>query len=276
VTDGESVSRNGPYLETHWGDIHHGLITYARDKLRDRLPGDLLARMDERVFVESSADEERPLVPDLRVVERRSAKMKPAPSNGGLTVAEPFVVKLGDPFTEGFIEIREAGSDRRLITVIEVLSLTNKLPGAGRRRFLQKQEEFRDGGVSLVEIDLLRNGGRLLPVALERLPTAYRTSYGVCVQRGWKPVDVEIYRASLRERLPVIGIPLREKDDDAPLDLQPLIEQCYRNGSYDEDIDYNRDPDPPLEGDDVRWADQMLKRAGRRTPPRRTRRRKGS
>jgi Protein of unknown function (DUF4058) len=58
--------------------------------------------------------------------------------------------------------------------------------------------------------------------------------------------------------------------------LQPLIEQCYRNGSYDEDIDYNRDPDPPLEGDDVRWADQMLKRAGRRTPPRRTRRRKGS
>ena len=56
----------------------------------------------------------------------------------------------------------------------------------------------------------------------------------------------------------MIGIPLRKKDDDAPLDLQALIEQCYRNGSYDDDIDYNRDPDPPLEGADARWADELL------------------
>jgi hypothetical protein len=265
-----------PYLEAHWGDIHASLIIYARDQLRGRLPGDLLARVEERVFVESSEDEERLLVPDLRVVERRGGKKTAAPANGALAVAEPLVVKLSDPFTEGYIEIREAGSGHRLITVIEVLSLTNKLPGMGRQKFLKKQEALRDGGVSLVEIDLLRNGGRMLPVALERLPTVYRTPYGVVVRRGWKPIDVEIYRVSSRERLPVIRIPLREADDDAPLDLQTLIEQCYRNGDYDEDIDYNRDPDPPLEGGEVRWADGLLRRAGRRTRPRKTGRRKRS
>jgi hypothetical protein len=263
-----------PYLEYHWGDIHARFIVYACDQLRERLPSGLLARIEERVYVEPSEGEERPLVPDLRVVERRGAKPKPAPSNGGLAVAEPFVMRLGDPFTEGFIEIRERGSGRRLITVIEVLSLTNKLPGEGRKKFLKKQKELRDGDVSLVEIDLLRDGGRMLPVSLERLPAAYRTPYGVVVRRGWKPVDVEIYRVSLSERLPVIGIPLRETDADAPLDLQPLIEQCYRNGDYEEDIDYNRDPEPPIEGADARWADELLRRAGRRTRPRRARRRR--
>jgi hypothetical protein len=265
-----------PYLEAHWGDVHHRLITYACDQLHGRLPGGLLARIEERVFVESPSGEERHLVPDLRVVERQGAKKKPATANGALAVAEPFVVKLADPAPEGYIEIREAGSGRRLVTVIEVLSVTNKLPGEGRRKFLQKQQELRDGGVSLVEIDLLRTGGRMLPVSLERLPTTYRTPYGVCVRRGWKHVDVEIYRVSPRERLPVIGIPLRETDDDAPLDLQALIEQCYRNGGYDEDIDYNGDPDPPLEGDDARWAERLLRQAGRRTRPRRARRRKRS
>src|SRR5438270_725261 len=121
-----------PYLEAHWGDVHHSLITYARDGLRERLPGDLLARVEERVFVESATGEERPLVPDLRVLERRGAKKKATAANGTLAVAEPFVVKLSDPFTEGYVEIREAGSDRRLLTVIEVLSLTNKLHGEGR------------------------------------------------------------------------------------------------------------------------------------------------
>src|SRR5262245_52393742 len=42
-----------PYLEQHWGDIHHRLITYGCDQLRPQLPEDLRARIEERVFVES-------------------------------------------------------------------------------------------------------------------------------------------------------------------------------------------------------------------------------
>jgi hypothetical protein len=27
-----------PWLEQHWGDVHHSIITYARDQLQERLP----------------------------------------------------------------------------------------------------------------------------------------------------------------------------------------------------------------------------------------------
>src|SRR5262245_3320500 len=47
-----------PYLEQHWGDVHSSLIIYARDQLRRKLPGDLRARVEERVFVESFANDD--------------------------------------------------------------------------------------------------------------------------------------------------------------------------------------------------------------------------
>lgn len=62
--------------------------------------------------------------------------------------------------------------------------------------------------------------------------------------------------------MPAIRIPLRETDPDAALDLQPLIEQCYRNGRYDH-IDYTRAPQPPLDGAEANWAEGVLREAGR-------------
>jgi hypothetical protein len=147
-----------------------------------------------------------------------------------------------------------------VITVIEVLSPSNKAPGAGQNRFLRKRQELLDAHVTLVEIDLLRGGERLLPVPIERLPDAYRTPYQVCVRRGWQPTSVEIYRLPIQERLPAIRVPLRPSDQDAPLDLQALIDQCYRDGDYEEDIDYQQEPDPRLTGPDARWADALLRK----------------
>jgi hypothetical protein len=56
---------------------------------------------------------------------------------------------------------------------------------------------------------------------------------------------------------------LRPTDPDVPLDLQALIDQCYRNGGYDEDIDYSVAPEPPLNAEDTRWADALLRQTGR-------------
>ena len=67
----------------------------------------------------------------------------------------------------------------------------------------------------------------------------------------------------LRERLPAVRIPLRQSDDDVPLELQPLIERAYDYGAYD-DIDYHRDPEPPLGPEDAAWADQLLRSKGLR------------
>jgi hypothetical protein len=256
-----------PYLEQFWGDVHHRLITYACDQLQGGLPGDLRARVEERVFVELPQGQERSIYPDIRVVERGRKKVGSAAAVGGVAVAEPLRIRLpGEPVTQGYIEIIDLSTGRRVVTVIEVLSPSNKRPGSGRGLYEQKQQECRDGGVNLVEIDLLRGGPWVLAVSRQLVPASHRTPYWFCVYRPRdKHVLGEIYRMPLRERLPAIQVPLRESDADVPLNLQDLIEQCYRNGGYDEDIDYQAEPDPPLAGGDARWADALLRNQRRRT-----------
>ena len=149
------------------------------------------------------------------------------------------------------------------MTTIELLSVANKHPGEGRRLYLKKRKDQQAAGVNLVEIDLLRRGKPVVMVGKERLPLSARTAYQVCVWRGSRPNLVEVYRVPIRERLPVISIPLRPADPDVALDLQTIVEQCYRNGGYD-DIDYTGEADPPLKTADAKWADAHLREPGRR------------
>jgi Protein of unknown function (DUF4058) len=255
-----------PYLEQFWRDIHARCIIYAADQLQAHLPADLRARVEERVVVEPAFGTARSVYPDIRVVERGRGQatarvVEPAP-----TVAEPLIIYVSDePITESFIEIVDVGSGRRVVSVIEVLSLANKFPGEGQELYRRKQRELRDGQVNLAEIDLLRAGDRVVAVGVSRIPASHRTLYQVCVYRAIASLPCyEIYRVPLRERLPVIRLPLRSTDPDVPLDLQAVIDQCYRNGGYDEDIDYSVEPDPPLDVEDARWADALLREAGRR------------
>ncbi|MGO9600927.1 MAG: DUF4058 family protein [Isosphaeraceae bacterium] len=255
-----------PYLEQFWGDVHHRLITYACDALQSRLPGDLLARMDERVFVEPSQGQGRNIVSDVRVVVRGRPSDRGIVAGNGVAVAEPLVIHLeeSEPIRQGYIEIIDIKSGRRVVTVIEVLSPSNKLPGPGKDLYTKKQEELRAGGVSLVEIDLLRTGSRVLTAPLDRIPEGQRSAYAACVRRGWKPFEIEYYRIPLRERLPAIRIPLRRTDSDVALDLQALIDECYESGRYGDDIDYREDPEPALGSDDAKWAEALLREQGRR------------
>ena len=68
----------------------------------------------------------------------------------------------------------------------------------------------------------------------------------------------------LGDRLPAIAIPLRETDPVVALDIQSLIDRVYRNGAYDMEIDYVKNPDPPLDAQAANWANQLLKEAGLR------------
>lgn len=257
-----------PYLESRWRDVHQRLVLYACDSLQPRLPAGMLARVEEQLFVESDEAPPRSIYPDVRVFEHARATA-PGAAQSAMAVQEdgedgPFVLKVGsEPATEGFIEIREASEGNRLITVIEFLSPSNKNTAKGRRLYRRKQRELRRARVTLVEIDLLRSGERVLSLPLRRLPPKYCSTYQVCVRRGWRPDEAEIYRVRLRAPLPKIKVPLRKKDPDVELDLQQLIEQCYANGRYDT-LDYSLDADPPLEADDAKWADELLRAAGRR------------
>ena len=266
-----------PYLERHWGDVHHSVITYIRDWLQSRLPGDLRARTEERVYIDQPKLERTEYYPDVRVVERPRSSEAIGPmtavaepptasgtENGDLLPAKPLLIHLDiEPATEGYIEIIDVKSGHRVVTAIELLSLANKRPGKGRRLYLKKRKDQQSAGVNTVEIDLLRRDKRVLMVGTEQIPPSDRTTYQVCVWRGSRANLAEIYRVPLRERLPVISIPLRPADPDVPLDLQPILEQCYRNGGYD-DIDYSAEPDPPLLTDDAKWADAVLREQARR------------
>jgi hypothetical protein len=227
-----------PYLEPFWGDVHAGFIVYASEQLQGRLPHDLRARVQERVYVDS-----------------------PNP--------------LSEPVTETFITTIDIGSGRHVVTVIEVLSPANKRRGPGRDLYLQKQGELIEGKVSLVEIDLLRAGQWLLPVAPGRLPRSHLEPYRILVRRGWKRSTAEFYSVPLRQRLPGIRVPLRETDEDVPLDLQPVLDHCYDAAGFQDDIDYELEPDPPLDADDAAWADALLREKGLRRRPAAPRSRRG-
>src|SRR5438874_9835990 len=99
-----------PYLEQFWGDVHASLIIYARDQLRRALPGDLRARVEERVVVDSPLERERNRYPDIRVVERGRGKRTAPLRKGAVAMAEPLVLHFpDDSITEGYIEIIDVG-----------------------------------------------------------------------------------------------------------------------------------------------------------------------
>ncbi len=255
-----------PYLEKHWGDVHSRLVLYTCDQLQTALPGSLFARVEERVYLESDEGIGRSTFPDVRVVElgrRVKTVLGEAISAGNVAVAEePIIIHIpDDPITETSIVILDAESGNKVVTVIEMLSPSNKKPGEGQKLYQAKQRECIEAMVNLVEIDLLRTGERNLVIPTESIPQQHRTLYQISVFRAWKPQLGEIYPVPLEQRLPSIRIPLRARDDDVRLDLQAVLDQAYRNGRYALTLDYKLPLEPPLPSKEARWARQMIKAA---------------
>ncbi len=150
---------------------------------------------------------------------------------------------------------REGG---RVITVIEFVNPTNKRSGEGLTKYRQKQQECREGGVNLVEIDLTRNGDRSLIMPLHRLKTAARTTYQAWVSRANELQTGWAYCLPLSKRLEAIPIPLRPADSDVLLDLQPLVDRIYETGRYSVDLDYTEPLEPPLSPADAEWTASLL------------------
>jgi hypothetical protein len=165
---------------------------------------------------------------------------------------------FGEDVTECSIEIVDAEPGHRVITVLELLSLSTRLRGIGHDMDRQKQKELLAGGVSLAEIDLLRSGEHTVALNQHRISPRLRTPYRVCACRGWQTHKFEYYPCPLNSHLPSTRIPLRETDDDIRLDLQLLIDRCSQNGRYD-DTDYSQPPVPSLDAEATKWSAELLK-----------------
>jgi len=254
-----------PYLEMHWSDVHQSLVTYAREALQPSLPADLVARMEERVFIESEPDRIRRIVPDVHVATHAGSTAPAAFERepGAIVLAEPVVFDLSlDPITEGYIQIRERDGGR-VITVIEFLSPANKCGGPGQDKYLQKQAEVLSSDASLVEIDLVRSGRRVLALPSAEIPTRFRNDFLVCISPGWVKGRRELYPLPLRQPLLAIAIPLREGETRVPLVLQALVGRVYSVGRFNL-TDYTVEPEPPLMPEDAIWSAELLKADGRR------------
>ena len=236
-----------PYLEAPdiWPDLHEALAGELRAELNLLLPQPYYARLEVRpeVGIVDDAGTARRIVPDVAVIKPSDATTASATvtvSERRATIsASVEVIVASEALRHQVVEIRDASRGHKLITLIEIVSPSNKRAGVDRRAYLCKQREVLESDASLVEIDLLRAGERLLPNAeLEAylVGLAPQPAYLVMVNRAWCRLGVEmayqLFAVSLREILPCIAIPLRAGEDEVTLDLQWIFNQTYDRGPY--------------------------------------------
>ena len=271
-----------PYLEAPpiWPDFHDALAAEIRAELNALLPPPYYARLQSRpeIGITLSGERARRIVPDISVMQRHLREAPVAYATAPVAVLEypreqatPTIdLRIpSDPLRHRLIEIRDSQRGHNLVTLIEIVSPSNKLPGPDRRAYESKQMEVLGSDANLIEIDLLRGGQRLLPYPeLEAAVYDLAPDYLVLLNRNalregyW--MDFSLYPVALREPLPCILVPLAGDDPDVLLDLQLAFNRAYADGPYTRMVDYTVEPNPPLQAEDAAWADQLLRAAGLR------------
>lgn len=270
-----------PYLEAPdiWPDFHDALVNAIRVDLNASLPPPYYARSQKRaeLGVALDAGQLRRIIPDV-VVAWQSKETASPPTSSVAVIDQPRTeatagVKLRvhtDPFQHRFVEIRDTSRNHKLITVIEIVSPANKQSGPDRRSYEAKQREILQSDANLIELDLLRNGERLLPypelvAAIEQMSPNYLILLNRSAERRDTWIDYTLYPVRVRETLPCISVPLAGDDPDVLLDLQVIFNRVYREGPYVRLIDYTAPPHPPLTAEDAAWAETLLQQAGLRS-----------
>ncbi len=253
-----------PYLENPaiFPGIHGPMVTYIRDQISPRIRPRYIASVGERVYVESLRGpvSEHAVIPDAWIRQTSSSDR-----DGGVAIAEldePVVLEVPDlEIRQPYLEIIDRESNLRVVTVIELISPSNKYAGPGRDSYLRKQREVRYSDTHLVEIDLLRRGPHVLAVNEAAVAGRFDCDYLVCVHRAHGRT-FEVYPRTVRQPLPRIRIPLAGDDPDVGLDVRAALQQAYAAGSYAERIDYTQPCQPSLSKEDQAWADEQIRLAG--------------
>jgi hypothetical protein len=160
-------------------------------------------------------------------------------------------IPLGRYRKHRWLTIRDT-QNREVVTVLEVLSPTNKTSADDRAHYLRQRRRMLRGNAHLVEIDLLRGGD---PMPMNGVPDS---DYRILVARRGKRPNVDVWPFDLRDPIPEIPIPLAGDDPDVWLDLKPTLDAVYDGGAYRYRL-YDHPPDPPLTGEDQAWAAGLVK-----------------
>ncbi len=253
-----------PYLERPalWHEVHTGLIVALQLHLAPLLPPHYRVAIEQRTYMTPFAPDDLVGLPDVSVLREKSdVAYAPALSITD-SFSAPVVVRVPMPEEqrERYLEVRDTQSGV-VITVIELLSPSNKRPGEGRHKYEQKRMRVLGSLTHLVEIDLLR-GGEPMPM---RVQDRSRTGqYHILVSRADRRPNADLYLFTVRNPIPTFPLPLQRGDSEPTVDLGKLLHDLYERAYYERAIDYHKDPVPPLDADDVAWADALLRQAGLR------------
>lgn len=267
-----------PYLEAPdiWPDFHDALAAEIRRQLNATLPRPYYARLEMRSEVGIVGDPSyRRILPDVSVQRppRPGSRDEAAVAvlNGPrTTVSESVQVSIpSEPIRHHFVEVRDSQRAHVLVTLIEIVSPSNKRPGDDRRAYEKKQQEVLGSEASLIEVDLLRGGQPVVGGTQVRNMISSldpEPDYFVVVSRGWQRAAIaghELFPFTVRQLLPCIPVPLREGEPEVPLDLQYVFRLAYDSGPYHRGaVDYAQPPHPPLPAEQAEWAAQLLREHG--------------
>lgn len=243
-----------PWLENPllWRDVHHRLISAMADDLGMQLAPRYFVAVETHTYITRSETRSAQVrYPDVMLVERGGAPVMSAPALA--PIPESVLVELPDvdPIIEGFLEVRLVPSGE-VVTVIELLSHTNKRVGEHRDEYLEKRASILHSRVHFVELDLLR-AGKSMPQA-EPVECDYR----LFVRRRENFYQARVYPFGVRQAIPIFPLPLLPGDQEPLLDIGTLLKSVYDRARYDLVIDYAQETDPPLPESDVLWASEQL------------------
>ena len=244
-----------PYLEQPdaWQTFHSNYLTELQRQIRRKLPPGYFVKTEVSVILHEPSAAERRQPPRADVAVGRDGSARGGGGGAAATVAPAALHTILPGVLEDKIytgEIRDRKT-RRLVTVIEHLSPANKPGGGNFAAYGQKRQRLVNEGVNLVEIDLLRKGGRM-PLGEE--PPG---DYCVTVARAAEAPAADVWPFSLRDPLPVVPVPLDPGVDDVPLDLREALDAVYDEMGYADWL-YDgglNEVSPQLSADDAAWAE---------------------
>ena len=181
-----------PYFEqaAHWQDFHTEFLSTLRRQLAPLITPHYIVQLEEHVYIHDLPPEPRrsPGRADLAVTRVQDAP-DARPALGVLEA--PALVQLPAQDLERipFLEVRDRRG-RELVTVIELLSPSNKRAGEDREQYLTKRRELLRSPAHLVEIDLLRGW---TPMPAEDRPAG---DYSVLVSRAGRRPAAEFWPIS--------------------------------------------------------------------------------
>lgn len=240
-----------PYLEHPdlWPDVHHRLIATIADSLGPLLRPKYRVLVETRTYRVEPGDITFIGRPDISVHPRLNEPATPYTVPGQARTVE---VPVPDIVEEGYLSIRRVQDDE-VITVLELLSPTNKRPGEGRRLYETKRLTILGTLTHLVEIDLIRAYEPMLVYG-----NGQDSHYRILVSRSNRRPKADLYVFNVQDPIPTFHLPLRRDDEEPLIDLGRLLHELYDRAGYDLSVDYTQDPVPPLEGEDAAWLAQLL------------------